>query len=85
MGITKRARTAAMAALDADTATNSLTKKQQRKYVAAMVDAGNEWLAKFDAQDSVAPAGFAASKQAQYDTYTAALPVIAIDLTIDTP
>lgn len=54
-------------------AAGSPTRAQRRKYVAAIVNAGNEWLAKFDAQENTAPADFAASKPSQYQTFTDAL------------
>ena len=72
MGIRKTASddfTAAFAAFKA----TSPTRTQRRTYVAAIVNAGHEWLAKFDAQDNAAPADFAASKASQYQTFTDAL------------
>jgi hypothetical protein len=74
MGIIKQAHDQ----FDADRAAfklaNAPTRAQLRKYVAAMVDAGNEWLNKFDAQDASAPTDFAATKASQFATFTAALP-----------
>ncbi len=49
------------------------TRNQKRAYVAALVNAGNEWLAKFDAQESSAPKDFAATRAAQFNTFTDAL------------
>lgn len=78
MGIIKTARDD----FDADVAAFKLstpTRAQLRKYVAALVDAGNEWLSKRDAQDAAAPAGFAESRQAQFKSYVDALPDVSLD------
>lgn len=45
-----------------------------RRQVAGLVAAGQEWLAKFDAQESAAPVDFAASRAAQYATFATAIP-----------
>ena len=73
MGIIKQARDQFAADVAAFKASNP-TRAQMRKYVAALVDAGNEWLAKRDAQDAAAPADFAASKQGQFNAFVDALP-----------
>lgn len=54
-------------------AAGSPTRAQRRKYVASIVNAGQEWLSKFDAQENAASADFAATKTAQYQTFTDAL------------
>lgn len=78
MGIIKTATDQFQADVAAFKATNP-TRAQKRKYVAAIVNAGNEWLAKFDAQDNAAPADFAASKAGQFQTFTDGIadPVLA--------
>lgn len=78
MGITATARTAFKAALSAFRAT-SPNRAQLRRFVAAVVDAGNEWLSKHDAQESNAAPGFATSRAAQFATYVAALPEVELD------
>lgn len=73
MGIIKQARDQ----FAADVATfkgTAPTRAQLRKYVAAIKDAADEWLAKRDAQDNAAPSDFAASKQSQFDTFLDGLP-----------
>ena len=45
-----------------------------RRQVAGLVTAGQEWLAKFDAADNAAASDFAASKPAQFTTFVDALP-----------
>lgn len=55
------------------------TRAQRRKYVAALVTRGQEWLARFDAQENAAPADFAASKKAQFNTFVNALPEPVLD------
>lgn len=57
----------------------ALTRAQCRRYVAAIVDAGQEWLAKRDAQDNPVAADFAASRPAQYQSFVAALPDVTLD------
>lgn len=56
----------------------ALTRAQRRRYVAALVDAGQEWLARRDAQDSATPTDFAASRPAQYATFVEALPEVTL-------
>lgn len=57
----------------------SATRAQRRKFVAALVNRGNEWLAKFDAQENAAPADFAATRQTQFNTFLDALGEPALD------
>lgn len=79
MGIIKTARndfSAALAAFKASTTTN---RAQRRKYVAALVTAGQEWLARFDAQDNAAASDFAASKPGQFNAFLDALPEPVLD------
>lgn len=64
----------ALPALKAGTA----NRKQLRKQVAGLVNAAQEWLSKFDAQDSAAPGDFAASKPGQYQTFVDALPGVTV-------
>jgi hypothetical protein len=59
----------ALPALKAGTA----NRTQLRRQVAGLVTAGQEWLARFDAQESAAPADFAATRTAQFKTFTDAL------------
>lgn len=54
-------------------------RTQKRKFVAAVVNRANEWLAKFDAQDNAAPADFAATRQAQFSTFLDTLSEPALD------
>lgn len=54
-------------------------RTQLRRQVARLHDASNEWLSRFDAQENAAPAAFAQSRQAQFNTFTAALPDITVD------
>lgn len=68
MGIIKQARDQFDADLTAFKLT-SPTRAQKRKYVAALVNAGNEWLAKFDADESAAPVAFAATRAGQFNTF----------------
>jgi hypothetical protein len=78
MGLIATARndfTAAFAAFKATTP----TRAQRRRYVAALVTAGQEWLARFDAQENAAAADFAASKPGQFSTFVDALPEPALD------
>lgn len=79
MGIIKTAADDFDAALAAFKATTSPTRAQRRKYVAALVTRGQEWLARFDAQDNAAPADFAASKAGQFKAFTDALPDPQLD------
>lgn len=55
------------------------TRAQVRRYVAALTDAGQEWLAKRDAQDNTAAAAFAESRSAQFSSFVAALPEVQLD------
>ena len=78
MGIIATARndfTSAFAAFKLTTP----TRTQRRRYVAALVTAGQEWLARFDAQDNASAADFAASKAAQFNAFVDALPEPALD------
>jgi hypothetical protein len=78
MGILATARadfTAAFAAFKATTP----TRAQKRRYVAALVTAGQEWLAKHDAQENAAAQDFAASKPGQFDAFVGALPEPVLD------
>lgn len=79
MGIIKTAADDFDAALAAFKAATSPTRAQRRKYVAALVTRGQEWLARFDAQANAAPADFAASKAGQFRAFTDALPDVALD------
>ena len=56
----------------------ALTRAQRRRYVAALVDAGQEWLSKRDAQDAATRSDFAASRPAQYATFVATLPEVTL-------
>ena len=78
MGIIATARADFTAAFAAFKAT-SPTRVQRRRYVAALVTAGQEWLAKHDAQDNAAAQVFADSKPAQFSTFVDALPEPALD------
>lgn len=79
MGIIATARADAAAAFAAFKAATTPTRAQKRKYVAALVTWGQEWLARFDAQEAAAPVDFAASKPAQYSTFLDALPEVTPD------
>lgn len=79
MGINKTARDDFNAIFAAFKTANTPNRAQRRKYVAAVCDAANEWLAKFDAQDAAAAQGFAATKQAQFNNYEDALPDVTLD------
>lgn len=59
----------------------------RRRQVAALVNAGQEWLARFDAQEAAAATDFAASRPAQYATFVGALPEVTINAAdpLDTP
>ena len=78
MGITGTARTAFKAALTTFK-TTAPNRAQLRRFVGALVDAGNEWLSKHDKQETEAAAGFAASRQAQFSTYLGTLPEVTLD------
>lgn len=54
-------------------------RTQLRRQVAALVTAGQEWLARFDAQQNAAPADFAASRPGQFSTYLDSLPDVQVD------
>ena len=77
MGIQALARTAFRASLATFKATGP-NRNQIRRFVAAIVDAGNEWLSKHDAQEAKAPADFAASKPAAFNTFVDALPPVTL-------
>lgn len=74
MGIGRQQFFAALAAIKA----NTTTRSQRRRQVAALVTAGQEWLALRDAQDAAAPADFAASKASQYATFLDALHEVTV-------
>jgi len=74
MGIIATARNDAAAAFASFKLATTPTRTQKRKYVAALVTWGQEWLARFDEQENAAPADFAASKPAQFNTFVDALP-----------
>jgi len=84
MGIIATARQAFRSALATFKAT-SPNRAQLRRFVAAIVDAGNEWLSKHDAQEVAAPVDFAASRNAQFTTFVAGLPEVTIDDKDDAP
>ena len=74
MGTNKQAAEAfAQSLTNFKDANPTATRAQRRKYVAGLVNRGHEWLAKFDAADVAAPAEFAATKSAQFTTFTDAL------------
>lgn len=79
MGIIATARNDAAAAFAAFKLATTPNRTQKRRYVAALVTWGQEWLARFDEQENAAPADFAASKQAQFTTFVAALPDPTLD------
>lgn len=80
MGIIATARVAFRSALTTFEATTP-TRAQLRRFVAATVDAGNEWLAKHDAQETAAPKQFAATpaRAAQFAAFVNAQPKVALD------
>ena len=78
MGIRNDARNAFKAELSAFRAT-SPNRTQLRRFVAALTDAGQEWLSKRDAQDNAAPQAFADSKQGQFNSFLDALPDVELD------
>lgn len=55
------------------------TRAVRRRQVAALVTAGQEWLAAHDAQDNTAAQAFANSKPAQFSTFVDALPEVVVD------
>lgn len=69
MGIRATAKQDLQAIFDAFKAASTPNRTQRRKCMAAIVEFGQAYLADFDAQDNAAPAGFAASRQAQFNTY----------------
>lgn len=69
MTIGKQQGRAALDAIKAGT-----TRAQRRAEVADAAQLLTDWLAKFDSQDNTAAAAFAATKTAQYKTFTDALP-----------
>jgi hypothetical protein len=77
MGIIATARADFASAFAAFKATTP-TRAQRRRYVAALVTAGQEWLARFDAQENAAAQDFAASKPGQFSTFVDALPEPAL-------
>ena len=79
MGIIATARNDAAAAFAAFRAATTPNRAQRRKYVAALVTWGQEWLAKFDADDNGAAQAFADSKPGQFKTFVDALPDPALD------
>ncbi|HEY1086484.1 MAG TPA: hypothetical protein VGE37_02275 [Archangium sp.] len=80
MGIIKQGRDAVQTEWQAWQAANpTANRDQKRKFLAAMSNAVNELLAKRDAQDNSAPGDFAASRQAQFKTFTDALPEPTLD------
>lgn len=78
MGIIATARTAFRSALTSFEATTP-NRAQLRRFVAATVDAGNEWLAKHDAQEVATPKQFAAGRAAQFTAFMNAQPKVALD------
>jgi hypothetical protein len=79
MGIIRTARDDVAASIAAFKTATTPNRAQLRRYVAAIVDAGNEWLRKRDAQDGAAPADFAASRQAQFNAFVAEIPDPILD------
>ena len=53
-------------------------RRQLRRAVASLVTAGQEWLARFDAQENSAERDFAASRPGQFNTFTEALPEVTV-------
>lgn len=79
MGIIATARNDFAAVFSAFKAATTPNRNQKRRYVAALVSAGQEWLSKHDAQDNAAQVDFAASRPAQYQTFVDALQEPTID------
>ena len=79
MGIIATARADATAAFAAFKLATTPNRAQRRKYDAALVTWGQEWLAKFDEQENAAPTDFAASKQGQFNAFLNALPEVTPD------
>lgn len=55
-----------------------LGRAGRRKQVAALVTAGQEWLARFDAQDASAAQAFADSKPGQFSAFIEGLPDVTV-------
>ena len=72
-------RVQARAAIDAIRA--GTTRAQMRQQVAEAAELLQGWLIRRDAQDVEALPAFAASKQAQFNTFVAALPDVPVDQT----
>lgn len=79
MGIIKTARDDFAADVAAFKMAATPTRAQLRKYVASLVTAGQEWLAKRDADDNGAAQAFADSKPGQFSTFVDALPDPTLD------
>lgn len=79
MGIIATARNDAAAAFAAFKTATTPNRAQKRRYVAALVTWGQEWLARFDAQENAAAADFAASKPGQFNAFVDALPETSPD------
>lgn len=80
MGIIATAHADAAASFAAFKLATTPNRAQKRRYVAALVNWGNEWLAKFDAQDARSASDFAATKPAAFNTFTDALPESVLDV-----
>lgn len=76
MGIGRAQARALVTAVKAGT-----TRAQMRGQMADAINLLNDWLAKRDAQDAAAHAGFAADRPAQFNTFVDALPDIPVDQT----
>ena len=88
MGIITTARLDFSSALEVFKASTIPTRAQKRRYVAALVTAGQEWLNKHDAADAAAPAEFAATKAGQFKAFTDGIadPVLdPVDPALDLP
>lgn len=79
MGIIATARNDAAAAFAAFKLASTPTRTQKRRYIAALVTWGQEWLARFDEQEAGAPVAFAESKAAQFNAFIHTLPEVAPD------
>lgn len=79
MGINKQARYDFATIFAAFKTANTPNRAQRRKYVAAVCDAANEWLSKFDRQEAAAAQAFAGSKPSQFSSFRDALPDVALD------
>lgn len=58
--------------------TGTGNRRALRRQVANLVNAGNEWLARFDAQQNAAPQSFADSRPAALNTLLDAQPEVTI-------